>query len=61
MKQELEGRKIKEQKKIFKVMFVFMIVIVMSFTEIRYLLKLSQNMLFKYEQLTVHQLYANMC
>lgn len=42
-------------------MFVFMIVIAMRVSQKYVFIKTSQNMLFKYEQLTVHQLYANTC
>lgn len=41
-------------------MFVFMIVIGNSLQKYVFI-KTSQNMLLKYEQLTVHQLYANTC
>ena len=42
-------------------MCVFMIVIVMRASQKYVFVKASQNMLFKYEQLIVHQLYANKC
>ena len=42
-------------------MCVFMIVIVMRASQKYVIVKASQNMLFKYEQLIIHQLYANTC